>query len=89
MTEYDMGETYYHVSNGQLWWNGNKWTEYDGANAGTRRSGTYAQRPTTGLYVGFRYFCTSGATISGTPMLNIELFYTGSSWVDALGRPVS
>ena len=64
-------------------------TEYDGANAGILRSGTFAQRPTTGIYIGFRYFCTSGATVQGTPMTNIEIYYTGSSWVDALGRVVS
>ncbi|MBQ8127262.1 MAG: hypothetical protein IJ176_02565 [Prevotella sp.] len=89
MTEYDVGETYYHTSRGQLWWNGSKWTEYDGANASVRRSGTFAQRPTTGIYVGFRYFCTSGASVQGTAMTNIEIFYTGASWVDALGRTVS
>lgn len=89
MTEFDVGETYYHTSKGPLWWHGNRWTEYDGANAGIRRSGTYSQRPVTGIYVGFRYFCTSGATVQGAPMSNIEIIYTGSSWVDALGRTVS
>lgn len=89
MTEFDVGETYYHTSKGQLWWNGNKWTEFDGANAGIHRSGTFAQRPTTGIYVGFRYFCTSGVTIQGTSMTNIEIFYTGYGWVDALGRVAS
>ena len=78
------------TTNGQLWWNGSKWIERDGASAGVRRSGTFAQKPTgSSIYVGFRYFCTSGATVQGTSLSNIELFYTGSSWVDALGRTAS
>ena len=90
MTEFDRGETYYHTSKGQLWWNGTKWVERDGASAGVRRSGTFAQKPSgSNIYVGFRYFCTSGVTIQGTSMTNIEIFYTGSGWVDALGRTAS
>ena len=90
MTEFDKGETYYHISQGQLWWNGTKWVERDGASAGIRRSGTFNQKPSgDNIYVGFHYFCTSGAIVQGTPMTNIEIFYTGSGWVDAFGRTVS
>ena len=89
MTEFDIGETYFHTTNGQLWWNGNKWTEYDGADSGIRRSGTLQDLPSSGIYIGFRYFCTSIVMIDGSPMINIELIYTGSNWVDALGRIVA
>ena len=90
MDALDAGEMFFHTTNGQLWWNGSKWIERDGASAGVRRSGTFAQKPTgSSIYVGFRYFCTSGATVQGTSLSNIELFYTGSSWVDALGRTAS
>lgn len=90
MTAQDAGEMFFHTTNGQLWWNGNKWVERDGASAGVRRSGTYAQKPAgNSIYVGFRYFCISGATVQGNSMTNIEIFYTGSGWVDALGRTVS
>lgn len=89
MTAYDIGETYFHSVNGQLWWDGNRWIEYDKANAGIDRSGIYANRPSTGIYVGFRYFCTSGAKVQGISMPNIVIYYTGTNWVDALGRIVT
>ena len=65
------------------------WVEADGEVAGIRRSGTFAQAPTP-TNVGFRYFCTSGASIDGgaTEKTNIEIFYTGSGWVDAGGVSV-
>lgn len=90
MTLTDMGEMFYHVTHGQLWWNGSRWVERDGASAGVRRSGTFTQKPAdNAIYVGFRYFCTSGATVQGISMQNIEIFYTGSGWVDAMGHAVS
>ena len=90
MDALDAGEMFYHTANGQLWWNGSKWVERDGASAGVRRSGTFAQKPAgSDIYVGFRYFCISGATVHGDNMSNIEIYYTGSGWVDALGRLAS
>lgn len=87
MINQDVGEMFYHTTNGQLWWNGSKWVERDGASAGVRRNGTFAQKPAGGdIYVGFRYFCTSGVTVQNVSMTNIEIFFTGSGWVDALGR---
>lgn len=41
-----------------------------------QKSGTTAQRPTKGLYIGLPYFDTT----LGTP-----IWYSGSDWVDATG----
>ena len=89
MSLYDKGEMFYHETYGQLWWNGSSWTERDGAIAGVKRNGTFAERPITGLYVGFQYFCTIGAKVAGSAVSNIVIYFTGSGWVDALGRLVT
>lgn len=44
-----------------------------------RESGTTAQRPTRGLWVGRRYFDVT---------LGQPIFYDGAVWVDAAGTPV-
>jgi hypothetical protein len=44
-----------------------------------QESGTTAQRPTKGLYVGRRYFDTT---------LVLPIYYTGSGWIDAAGNGV-
>jgi hypothetical protein len=43
------------------------------------QSGTTAQRPTVGLYVGRRYFDTTEG---------IPIFYNGTAWIDAAGNSV-
>lgn len=43
------------------------------------QSGTTAQRPTVGLYVGRRYFDVT---------LGLPVFYDGTDWIDAAGNVV-
>lgn len=69
------------------------WYEADGVIAGTKRSGTFAEKPNAanavnGIYVGFRYFCTDKQTTEGQTN-GIEIIWNGTAWVDALGRTVS
>jgi hypothetical protein len=45
----------------------------------TQQSGTTAQRPTSGLFVGRFYFDTT---------LGIPIWYEGPTWVNATGAPV-
>lgn len=73
-----------------VWWNGTLWQEADGAVAGVKRSGEFANKPAaTDIYVGFKYFCTDKQTTEGATN-GIEIIHKGSNvWVDALGRVVS
>jgi hypothetical protein len=66
------------------------WIESDGAVAGVRRSGTFANKPEAAdIYVGFKYFCTDKQTTEGATN-GIEIIHKGNDvWVDALGRTVS
>lgn len=77
-------------SNKPIWWSGEKWIYYDGANAEVLRSGTFANKPaSTDIYIGFRYFCTNRQTTEGATN-GIEIIHKGNDvWVDALGRVVS
>lgn len=50
--------------------------------------GTYAERPTNGLYTGLQYFCTDKQTAESAQN-GIIIYYNGSTWVDALGRTIS
>ena len=65
------------------------WAEYDGAKAGVKRSGTFAERPTIAeIYIGFTYFCTDKQTAEGASN-GIIIYHKGNgTWVDALGRVV-
>lgn len=73
-------------------WDGDAWKEADGAVAGVARSGTFANKPAAAdIYVGFSYFCTSGASIDGgtTEKTNFVIYHKGSgAWVDANGTAV-
>ena len=80
---------YIHVgsinNNGEV-----NWFEEDGAVAGVKRNGTFAQKPIDWeIYIGFKYFCTDRQTPEGT-IDGIEIIHKGDNvWVDALGRVVS
>jgi hypothetical protein len=51
--------------------------------------GTFAKRPTNGLYIGMQYFCTDKMTTEGAAN-GIMIYYKGSDvWVDALGRQIT
>ena len=61
------------------------WCEADGAVAGTKRSGTTAQRPTgSAIYVGYRYFDTT----IGKPIFAKTISGDTVTWVDATGTTV-
>lgn len=66
------------------------WRDYDKAAFGTRRSGTFAQKPTAGyIFIGFTYFCTDRKTTEA-PSNGILIVHIGSDvWTDMLGRVVS
>ena len=61
-----------------VWWNGEKWVDYDGYSSDGNRSGATALRP-TGVNTGFVYFDSS---------LGKPIWWTGSKWVDATGAGV-
>ena len=44
-----------------------------------QQSGTTANRPTTNLYIGRRYFDTT---------ITLPIYYTGTGWIDAAGNSV-
>ena len=71
-------------------WSGTDWREADGALAGVRRTGTFAQKPAAAnIYVGFAYFCTDKQTTEGATN-GIPIYHKGSDvWVDAMGRTIS
>lgn len=55
-----------------------------------KTSGTFAQKPlgSTGIPIGFQYFCTDKQTTEGASN-GIMIYYKGNNvWVDALGRVV-
>jgi hypothetical protein len=58
------------------------WKEYFsdvfGSIFAMQKSGTTAQRPTKGLYIGLVYFDTT---------LGNPIWYSGTDWVDATGAP--
>jgi len=91
MISEDLGEMFYHATHGQLWWNGCCWVERDGAKAGVARSGPFSEKPdASDIYIGFPYFCTTGAIVAGYPMANIIIYFAGNSgWVDSWGRMIS
>ena len=66
------------------------WVEEDGAKAGVKRNGTFAEKPiSSDIYIGFKYFCTDKQTTEGSTN-GIEIIHKGNNiWVDALGRIVS
>lgn len=69
----------------------NGWVTYDGVKTNTKRSGTFAEKPTdkNGMKIGFAYFCTDKKTSEGNSN-GIMIYYKGNNvWVDALGRIVS
>lgn len=72
-----------------IFWTGSAWIEEDGEVAAIKRSGTFANKPTP-TNVGFKYFCTSGASLDGgtTETANLAIYYTGSGWVDGSGNSV-
>lgn len=69
---------------------GNKRVFYDNAVYGIRRTGTFAQKPSSNdIYNGFAYFCTDKQTTEGATN-GIMIYHKGSDvWVDALGRTIS
>ena len=72
-------------------WNGNQWSFYDGLSITAKRSGTFAERPTTaqGISMGFAYFCTDKQSVEGATN-GVMIYHKGNdSWVDALGRTIS
>lgn len=72
-------------------YDGEKWLDANGISTDAKTSGTFAQKPlgSTGIPVGFQYFCTDKQTTEGAAN-GIMIYYKGSDvWVDALGRVVS
>jgi hypothetical protein len=67
----------------KTWKVSDKWQEYFSdvftAIFALQKSGTTAQRPIKGLYVGLPYFDTT---------LGYRIDYNGTAWVDATGAPV-
>ena len=91
MKPFDAGISYYDTTiKTPLFWDGEKYRDANGVSVDTKYSGTFAQKPTTDIGIGFKYFCTSGASIDGgtTEKTNIPIFWTGSEWVDANGNNV-
>lgn len=72
-----------------VWWEGSSFKEADGAVAGVKRAGSFAEKPRAiDIYIGFKYFCTDRQTPEGKSN-GIEIIHKGNNvWVDALGRQV-
>ena len=74
--------TYYGTGSGINLVNSN------GIDAEYKSSGTFTERPSGGLPIGFQYFCTDKQTAEGQNS-GIMIYHKGSGiWVDALGRVV-
>ena len=91
---YEYGNFYFNKDNGTpIWWQGNRWNNADGTKATIKRSGTFAEKPSSSeIYVGFKYFCTDKQTIEGGTngiVVYLKERKNGQDvWVDALGRIV-
>lgn len=68
-----------------IWKQGYTFITFNGIGSNVNLSGTFAERPLSGIPIGFGYFCTNRQTPEGQTN-GIMLYYTGSGWVDALGR---
>ena len=71
--------------------NGTDWVDFAGIPVSISNSGTFSQKPsaTTGIKIGFNYFCTDRQTEEGNSP-GIMLYYKGNDvWVDALGRIIN
>lgn len=61
----------------------------NGINVESKSSGTFTERPSGGLPIGFQYFCTDKQTVEGQTS-GIMIYHKGNDiWVDALGRVIS
>ena len=68
----------------------NKWLDAFGNNIDTKKFGNFSDKPdtSTGIKVGFSYFCTDRKTTEGNSN-GILIYYKGDGvWVDALGRAI-
>lgn len=71
--------------------NGETWTDWYLPLAmpfGTKRSGTFSEKPSSGLSVGVEYYCTDKQSPECTSD-GVVIYYKGNSvWTDSLGRIV-
>ena len=68
-------------------YNGEKWIDSNGNDAGIKTSGTFANKPISPS-IGFAYLCTDKQTTEGATN-GIMIYHKGNNvWVDALGRVV-
>ena len=68
-----------------------KWLDFLGNPISAKTSGTFSEKPnsSTGIKVGFAYFCTDRQTTEGSTD-GIMIYHKGEDvWVDALGRVIS
>lgn len=87
-----VGQEFYNTTiKKKQWWDGKKWTDSNGIPSDVSNYGIYNNKPlsSTGIPIGFTYFCTDRQTTEGTTN-GIMIYHKGSDvWVDALGRVVS
>ena len=91
-TDVQAGFQYFDTTlNKPIYWTGTEWVDSEGNNADSTpiTSGTFANKPTGTINVGYAYFCTDKQTTEGSTN-GIMIYYKGDNvWVDALGRVVS
>lgn len=86
------GDTYYNTDTDRTEiYRGSYWQTEDGISVNARKSGTFAQKPTSSdnIPLGFSYYCTDKRSEESSED-GLIIYYKGSNkWIDALGRIIS
>ena len=92
LTNQDSGYFLYDKSKSKpYWWNEYRWLDSNGIPINVKSSGNFSNNPaaSTGIPIGFQFFCTDKQTEEGKSNGIIIYHKGGDVWVDALGRVIS